>query len=252
MKTYLEDHIEDLLLEELQTGIRSSGRTHTCVVCGTSFEAGRIYPVNDGLAQAELAAALHVDTMHGGVFQAILSLPGSITGLSELQTAILDHMNRGLSDAEIARALGGKAESTIRNHRFQMKRRRVEAKILLALTSRLWPVKDAPEAFVSYPAIIAASDERIVTTRKEAESILGKYLQQNSPPILSRIPRKAKERLVILKHISEQFENGHAYTEGEVNNILQAIHPDYVTIRRYLIDYRFLSREPGGQNYRVN
>ena len=34
-----------------------------------------------------------------------------------------------------------------------------------------------------------------------------------------------------------------------MNGILQEIYDDYVTIRRYLVEYRFIDREPDGSRY---
>ncbi|MDP9233795.1 MAG: DUF2087 domain-containing protein, partial [Actinomycetota bacterium] len=38
---------------------------------------------------------------------------------------------------------------------------------------------------------------------------------------------------------------GHYYEEREVNRILKRYHDDYATLRRYLVDEGFLSRDAG-------
>lgn len=67
---------------------------------------------------------------------------------------------------------------------------------------------------------------------------------------LKEIPRKLKKKLVIYRHIADQFEPGRHYSESEVNDVLQRFHPDYATIRRHLVDLRFMARE-AGQYWRV-
>ena len=59
------------------------------------------------------------------------------------------------------------------------------------------------------------------------------------------IPAKRSRRLVLLDHIAQLFEVGVRYQEGEVNLRLRHLHDDYATLRRYLVDEGFLSRERG-------
>jgi len=54
---------------------------------------------------------------------------------------------------------------------------------------------------------------------------------------------------VILREIIKRFQNDRIYTEKEVNEILKAIYDDYVTLRRYLIEYGFLDRKLDGNQY---
>jgi hypothetical protein len=42
----------------------------------------------------------------------------------------------------------------------------------------------------------------------------------------------------------ELFVRGRRYSERDVNELLAGAFDDYVTIRRYLIDYGFLDRKP--------
>jgi hypothetical protein len=62
---------------------------------------------------------------------------------------------------------------------------------------------------------------------------------------LRAIPTKRKKRLVVLDLIAQSFELGATYPEPEVNAILQRYHPDFASLRRYLVDEEFLSREYG-------
>ena len=49
--------------------------------------------------------------------------------------------------------------------------------------------------------------------------------------------------------ISKRFQIGKIYGEKEVNQILKMVYEDYVTLRRYLIEYGFLDRKPDGSQY---
>jgi hypothetical protein len=53
----------------------------------------------------------------------------------------------------------------------------------------------------------------------------------------------------VLQEIADEFQRGQAYTEKEVNQILKAVNDDYVTVRRYLIEYGYLDRKPDGSQY---
>jgi hypothetical protein len=60
---------------------------------------------------------------------------------------------------------------------------------------------------------------------------------------LVTVPAKRAKRLVVLDHIAQSFELGLTYAETEVNSILRPFHDDVASLRRYLVDEEFLSRE---------
>ena len=92
----------------------------------------------------------------------------------------------------------------------------------------------------------------MVTTVEEARAIERRLIVEDSGLKLVRFPKKEKEKLVILKRIAAEFAAGNEYSEPEVNAILRRVYDDYVTIRRYLIEYRFMDREPDGSRYRLH
>ena len=68
---------------------------------------------------------------------------------------------------------------------------------------------------------------------------------------LTAIPSQEKKRLVVLRHLAERlFDHGETYPEKEVNQRLAQLHPDVASLRRYLVDYGFMSRA-GGQYRRL-
>jgi hypothetical protein len=62
---------------------------------------------------------------------------------------------------------------------------------------------------------------------------------------LVRLPAQRTKRLVVLDKLAREFEPGVRYAEVEVNEKLTAFHPDYASLRRYLVEEDFLARENG-------
>lgn len=62
---------------------------------------------------------------------------------------------------------------------------------------------------------------------------------------LVHMPTKRSKRLDLLDHLAQRFEPGRRYSEREVNALLVDVWDDYVTLRRYLVDERFLDRADG-------
>lgn len=62
---------------------------------------------------------------------------------------------------------------------------------------------------------------------------------------LVRMPTKRTKRLDFLDHLAQRFEPGRHYTEREVNASLARVSEDTATLRRYLVDERFLDRADG-------
>ena len=81
--------------------------------------------------------------------------------------------------------------------------------------------------------------------------ILGMVFKSLSPMKLKVFPSKEKQKIVVLTQIARQFETGKRYTEKEVNQIIKEIYADYVTIRRFLVDYGFLDRTRDCKEYWV-
>jgi len=67
---------------------------------------------------------------------------------------------------------------------------------------------------------------------------------------IETIPAKHSRRLLMLDHIAQAFEPGVRYPEQRVSSFLGTLHPDYATLRRYLVDEDLLSRS-GGQYWRT-
>lgn len=59
---------------------------------------------------------------------------------------------------------------------------------------------------------------------------------------LISIPVQRKKRLAILRWLVEDFQPGARYPEAEVNRIISRRHPDFATLRRYLVDEELMQR----------
>ena len=42
------------------------------------------------------------------------------------------------------------------------------------------------------------------------------------------------------------------YTEKELNEKIKELYDDFATMRRYLVDYKFVIRDDYGKNYQLN
>jgi hypothetical protein len=238
-------------IDDLVRGYALSDGSYACLYCGASFEDGRVFQIEGGLAVARRAAEDHVARAHDGPFAALTG--SGAAGLPEAQERVLRLQYEGRTDAQIAADLGGKAVSTVRNHRLVLRRRESEARAYLALARLLEHRREARAGLIAYPAGLTVADERTRVTPDEAAAIESKYLRtgRDGAFSLASWPRKQKEKLVLLLRISSLFEPGRLYSEREVNAVLMPVWSDYVELRRYLIEYGFLTRKPDGSEYRL-
>ena len=62
---------------------------------------------------------------------------------------------------------------------------------------------------------------------------------------LMGIPAQHKRRVAISKWLAARFEPGVRYSEKEVNEIIQRVHHDSSSLRRYMIDCGYTQRDHG-------
>lgn len=86
-------------------------------------------------------------------------------------------------------------------------------------------------------------------TKEEFIQAKEKYFLNKDTLILQVFPKKLKQKYLCLLWIKDLFEEERIYTEQDVNRVLETVYPDYVMIRRFLIDYGFLSRKSNGSSY---
>ena len=104
-----------------------------------------------------------------------------------------------------------------------------------------------PGCFRARPEVLKESARESVpepdpADEKETDPVLRIFMKGGR---LTSIPAAHAKRLVVLDRIAQEFEPGRRYPERDVNDTLSAFHPDYATLRRYLVDEGFLNREAG-------
>jgi hypothetical protein len=247
----LSERFWEAALDDLKRGYMFDEHSgaYVCLACGERFERGIIYPLDGAFYEAERFAQVHVDRAHGSAFGFLLGLDKKLTGLTDLQKKLLQLFHAGRSDSEVVKELGGGSTSTIRNHRFTLRERMKQAKIFLALME----MAEAGASRHSRPVPIHRTatmvDERYVITEREQEDVLRNFFKEGPDGPLSAIPTREKRKIIILRHLSRMFEAGRRYTEQEVNEMLKERHPDYASLRRFLIEYGFMDRLPDGSRY---
>lgn len=236
-------------LEEMKRGYVEDAEHFLCLLCGKQAEKGIIYPVDGVLYDARKYMRHHIEEAHGSVFEYLIRLDKKLTGLTEHQNSLLRLFFQGKSDKDVQQELGIGSASTIRNHRFVLKEKERQSKVFLAMMELLREKDKYAPAFVELHKSATMVDDRYNVTMEEYEKLLKKYFPQGTDGPLATFPLKQKQKLVVLREIAKRFEREATYTEKEVNERLKAIYEDYVTIRRYLIDYGFLDRKPDGSMY---
>jgi hypothetical protein len=106
---------------------------------------------------------------------------------------------------------------------------------------------DVVQALAARVSAAPARMELPEGTPEYERAVLSAFL--NADGTLKEIPAQDKKVLVILRYLLERFETGRMYTEKEVNAIIQRLHPDSATLRRWLIDLGWLNREITGRQY---
>ncbi|MDF2680195.1 MAG: transcriptional regulator [Brevibacillus sp.] len=249
----LTDQFWNASFEEVRLGFSEREHDYICLLCGETVEKGIIYPVDGFLYDAGKYMSHHIEAAHGSVFEHLSQLDKRITGLSDHQNSLMRLFYQGMSDQDVQKELGIGSASTIRNHRFALKEKERQAKVFLVMMELMKGTGKKASHAASAPSASGNKREaELTTTPKEYAEIIQKYFPDGTLGPLNTFPRKHKHRLVVLEKIAERFDPAKVYSEKEVNAILEVIfEEDYVTIRRYLIDYSLLDRNPDGSQYWV-
>ncbi len=247
-----QELIERASVEELTKGylFDKERQEYLCLLCGNSFKRHYVYTFGESAVEAAGAIELHVAEEHGSPFEAYIALDKRTTGLTENQREMLALFHQGLSDREIQERLEQVALSTIRNYRFSLREKRRQAKLFLAVMASI-EQRRPEERFIRIPGSRVNEDDRFAITEDEYEQILRTFFPEGDDGALHRLPKKQKQIIAVLTNLIKRFEPGNTYTQNEVNRILEEAYSDYVTIRRYLVDYGFLNRKPDGSLYWV-
>lgn len=233
----------DETVKDYQNGYNYQDGIFSCLYCEQQYEDGYIYPVDGKQAVAQRAMIHHLNTDHEGALGSLIAQHKEISGLSEIQQEILALFARQLSDSVIAQRLGV-STSTVRNHRFRLREKEKQAKVFLSIMSLL-----NEDPFIPPHRGARMIDERYQITPEERNKVLTTYFTEEG--CLSSLPSKEKRKVIVLTKIVERFDTSKNYSEAAVNEILQLVNEDYVTLRRYLIEYGFMNRTKDGKSYWV-
>lgn len=238
-------------IEQLKKGFVEEKDAFICLICGEKVEKGIIYPHNNVLLEAERFMKMHIEMEHESMFHYLISLNKKITGLTDHQNSLLHLFYEGKSDTDIQKELGIGSASTIRNHRFVLKEKERQAKIFLTMMELLTEKDEHAPTFLPVHKNATMVDDRYNMTQEEQAEIEKKFFPNGLDGPLLKFPRKEKQKLATLRVIIKQFEHEKMYSEKEINEVLKNIYADFVTLRRYLIEYGFLDRKDDGSSYWV-
>ncbi len=236
MKPYQEFTISDY-----QQGYVETTTDYCCVFCQETFDKEEIYPVDGAFFTAKKRMIQHITEHHGTVLSALLALPKEQTGLSESQQEILQLFAQDVSDTVIAQRLGI-SSSTVRNHRFKLKEKQRQATVFLSIMSLLQEPRCC-RLTKGQRCLMIAMPLRLVKEKRSLLLILMKRGLSNS------FPAKKKRKIVVLSVLAQKFDPKKNYSEAAVNDVLKQAITDYVTVRRYLIEYGFMQRTKDGKTY---
>ncbi len=236
-------------IDEIKNGFVRKNDKYICTCCGRFFEEGVIYPKGNKFLQAKKAIVEHIKEAHESVFEILMQMDKKYTGLSDIQTSLIEDFFRRKSDKEIAeeRKL---TTSAIRNHRFRLKEKQKQAKVFLALMDLLYMENLDEKDMVEIHKGAKQIDERYAIREKERKKILEKFVLEDGS--LVKFPKKEKEKIVILMYLANHLNYGVKYKESQINKFIKEFHDDFVTVRRYLIAYGFLERTRDGKEYWLN
>jgi len=251
--------------EELKKGFihNRQANHYSCLLCGEAFEIGVIYPINGVFYDAKKATQVHIKSQHPTLFEFYLSLGRVYTGLSPGQEELAKLYSAGHSDKEIVAITGANSPSTVRNQRFAIREKYKQAKILVALTELMEEEatrhkndpKNGPEPngnqLVDFHLAATSIDERYAITQAEKDDVLKRYFGPDNRLLIKGFPAKEKRKLIIMQRLIGDFEAGRQYSEKEVNELLNSYYEDFVSVRRYMIQYGFLDRSGDGTRYWV-
>lgn len=238
-------------LEELKSGYVEDDNDYICLLCGKQIEKGVIYQEEGVLYEAGRYIRIHIEKFHGSVFDYLIHLDKKITGLTDHQNSLLRLFYQGKNDAEVQKEMEIGSASTIRNHRFVLKEKERQAKVLLTMMELLKEKDNNAPVFLNIHKTATMLDDRYNVTQDEREKILKRQFPQGVEGPLKTFSLKEKQKLVVLQEIAKRFDGDRTYSEKEVNQVLKPVYDDYVTVRRYLIEYGFLDRKVDGSQYWV-
>ncbi|GEK34889.1 DUF2087 domain-containing protein [Kurthia sibirica] len=241
--------MDEVKVEQLIKGYQEQEEYFSCLLCNHKIEKGIVYMKEDIMYEAEKFMKLHITIKHDSVFTFFIEQNKKMTGLTEHQSNLMTAFYEGKGDKEIQAELEIGSISTIRQHRFALREKEKQAKVFLTLMHLLKQRENNADDFVPVHQTATMIDDRYNVTEKEQQEILEKNFPEGLNGKLARFPKKQKHKIIVLRAIAQNFEEGRKYSEKELNAIIAEKFDDFVTLRRYLIEYGFVDRLADGSEY---
>ena len=234
----------DISIDDLVQGYELRNDAYCCLFCDAAFGIDNVYALHEQFVTAKGMVKAHVVSAHGSPFHALLALDKKVLGLSDVQIEMMKHFYEGTSDKDIVSNSNLTSVSTVRQHRFKLKEKERQAKLFLALMQLI----KEPDKYVIHKGAKQV-DERYGAEQQERDKVLSTYFKNGLDGDITVIPSKEKKKLIILQHIVKRFEICKTYSEKDFNDILKTVHADFVSLRRHLIEYGFMTRNNDGSEY---
>ena len=82
------------------------------------------------------------------------------------------------------------------------------------------------------------------------EQDISRYIRDGKIYVM---PRKQKSKLEIFQFVYSHLKQySDEFTEPELNERIKEVYEDFATMRRCLVDYKFLIRDNYGKSYQLN
>ena len=82
------------------------------------------------------------------------------------------------------------------------------------------------------------------------EQDISRYIRDGKIYVM---PRKQKSKLEIFQFVYSHLKHySYEFTEPVLNDKIKEVYEDFATMRRYLVDYKFLIRDNYGKSYKLN
>jgi hypothetical protein len=156
----------------------------------------------------------------------------------------------GYSVEELAAFLGLKAP-TVSHHLSKL----AEAGLVTARAEGYYSIYQLDQAALESAVRCLFSTEQMTAAARDVDldaydrKVLANFCFPDGR--LKEIPAQRKKLEAVLRYVVKVFEPGRKYTEKQVNQALARFHEDTATLRRELVGYELMKREPGGAVYWV-
>ncbi|WP_407886362.1 DUF2087 domain-containing protein [Levilactobacillus sp. N40-8-2] len=241
-------NLGDLTLTEIEQGWHETDAAYICNTCDATFAKDQVFPEDDKFYPAATMIRHHLAAAHPNSVATLIQNDTKYNTLTAKQRDLLLAFVQGQKDAAIAEEMGI-AAATVRHQKFTFREKAKQAKLYLAIYEQVFNQPATADQLVTLPDQKGQEDDRFNITTAEYDQLVTKYFTSTTPLKLARWPKHQKAILAVLKRISLTLPATQHLTEQALTAKLKPIYADYPLLRRYLIDYGFLSRTASGSDY---